>query len=313
MQIIYSTHNLSLPQSIATIGFFDGVHLGHQYLIKQLIAEAQKRQLASVVVTFSDHPANIIHNKRIELLTPLEEKLTLLSKENIDYCIVLPFTKELSALSARTFMEQILKKELNVHALYIGYDNRFGHRLSNKEGFEDYVSYGKECGVEIIEAKALLLKEIEISSSLIRNLLKEGNLSLANKLLGRPYTLVGNVTFGKRIGRTLGYPTANIKPAHQQKVIPSDGVYAVSVRLNGSRYRGMLNIGCRPTIKNGKTKTIEVHILDFQREVYQQDIELVFEKYLRKEIEFKDKKALIEQLQKDEETVRHFFENKKQP
>ncbi|NLZ72773.1 MAG: riboflavin biosynthesis protein RibF [Bacteroidales bacterium] len=312
MQILSSIDNLSLPQSIATIGFFDGVHLGHQYLIKQLITEARRKQLASVIITFSDHPAEIIHNKKIELLTPLEEKLNLLSKEEIDYCVVLPFTKELSSLSARTFMNRILKKKLNIHSLYIGYDNRFGQRLSTKEGFDDYVSYGKDYGIEVIEAKALVLKEIEISSSLIRNLLKEGDLFLANKLLGYPYTLAGNVTFGKKIGRTLGYPTANIQPAHKHKVIPADGVYAVSVGLNGSHYKGMLNIGYRPTIKNGKIKTIEVHILDFQREVYQQNIKLVFEKYLRKEIEFKDRKELIGQLQKDEKTVRLFFENNKQ-
>lgn len=310
MQIITSIHNLSLPQSLATIGFFDGVHLGHQYLIKQLVTEARKKRLASVVITFSDHPSEIIHGKKIELLTPLEEKLALLAEQDLDYCIVLPFTKEFSTLSAHRFMDQILKKELNVHSLYIGYDNRFGHRLSTKEGFEDYVAYGKDCGIEVIEAQALLLKGIEISSSLIRNLLKEGNLSLANKLLGHPYTLEGNVTFGKKVGRTLGYPTANIKPAHNYKVIPADGVYAVSVRLNGFHYKGMLNIGYRPTIKNGKVKTIEVHILDFRNEVYQQNIKIVFESYLRKEIEFKDKEALIKQLQKDEATVRCFFGHK---
>lgn len=308
MQVISSLHNLSLPPSVATIGFFDGVHRGHQYLIKQVTQEANAKRLASLVITFSNHPSKVIHDKQIKELTPLKDKLSLLDKEGIDYCVVLPFTDDLSKLSAYDFMLSLLKNKLNINTLYIGYDNRFGH--NREENFHDYVSYGKQININVLEAKALLLNNEEVSSSFIRSLLKKGKVELANTFLGYDYSIKGLVVDGNKIGRKLGFPTANIQPLFGEKLIPSDGVYAVVVNLNNKSYKAMLSIGYRPTLKNGKNRTIEVNILDFNSDIYGMELEIVFKKYLREEILFDSLDELIVQLHKDEATVRHYFGKK---
>ena len=307
MQIISSLQNIALSPSVATIGFFDGVHLGHHHIIQQVITNAEENGLKSTIITFADHPSAVIHQKKIKLLTPLEEKLKRLAKEGIDQCVVLPFTESLSKLSAYDFMSQILKEKLNIHSLFIGYDNRFGKRKDKTEGFREYVSYGEDIGIKVFNTNAYFLQEEEISSSLIRKVIKEKNVSLANDLLGYTYALEGRVVDGKKIGRLLGYPTANIEPIHKNKLIPADGVYIVSVLLNNSLHKGMLSIGCRPTMKNGKNKSIEVHILDFNECIYGQSLELQFHYYLREEIAFDNKDALIEQLKIDEVDTRHYF------
>lgn len=307
MQIISSLKNLSLSPSVATIGFFDGVHLGHHHIIQQVIKEAKKGGLKSTVITFADHPSTIIHERKMELLTPIEEKLQRLDKEGIDQCVVLPFTERFAKLSAYEFMSQILKKSLNINSLYIGYDNRFGHRQDKVEGFKEYVSYGKEIGIKVLSTDAVFLQKEEISSSLIREMLKEKNLTLANSLLGYIYSIDGVVVDGKKIGRLLGFPTANIKPTHKNKLIPAKGVYIVSVLLDDILHKGMLSIGCRPTLKNGKDISIEVNILDFNECIYGKQLKLKFHSYLREEIAFENKEALIEQLKVDEVDTRHYF------
>lgn len=291
-------HLAQLHPCAATIGFFDGVHLGHRYLIRQVAEAATARSLSSLLITFPVHPRRVMQsNYQPQLLSTFAEKCRLLSTTQADNCLVLPFTRELASLSAHDFMQQVLYERLQVRTLVIGHDHRFGHNRS--EGFEDYVRYGKDMGIEVIQAKAYQKEETNISSSVIRLLLKEGEVDLARQCLGYRYFLEGHVTSGHQIGRTLGYPTANLIPESPEKVIPADGVYAVWVHTSTASYKGMLNIGLRPTIGQGEERTIEVHLLGFNNNLYNQPIRLEFVARLRNEKKFLSREALAAQLRND--------------
>ncbi len=298
MEIIHDTIDKLLRPSVATIGFFDGVHRGHRYLIEQVKEEAAKAGTASAVITFPIHPRKVMHaDYQPELLTTYEEKLDLLASTGIDYCIVIDFSTEIAALSAQQFMGDILSKQYNVSGLVIGYDHRFGHNRS--EGFNDYCRFGKEL------ARAYTINEdTTVSSSVIRRLLHAGDVELANRYLGYNYNLHGIVTGGHKIGRTLGFPTANLYIENKYKLVPQDGVYAVRVTIDGSVYDGMLNIGHRPTIDNGNNRSIEVHILDFDSDIYNFPIKLSFISFLRPEMKFAGKEELRQQLEKDRVAVK---------
>ena len=278
---------------VATIGFFDGVHRGHQHLLRQVLEVAHQRHMASLVVTFFQQPRHVVTHEtdRFFLLTTTNEKLHLLQQAGIDHCEVMEFTPELALMTAHDFM-QLLHDKYGVSALVIGYDHRFGHNRS--EGFDDYVRYGKQLGIEVLQATQFPA----VSSTKIRELLLEGDLEAANQILGYRYMLEGQVVNGFHIGHTMGFPTANLQVA-PEKLIPADGVYAVMVELDGEQHQGMLNIGTRPTLANSDERSIEVHIFDFHNNIYDKELRLSLVKRTRGEVRFASKEQLILQLQQD--------------
>lgn len=298
MQIIDNIPDLPLEPCVATIGFFDGVHLGHRFLIEQVKELAKDKGLRSALITFPVHPRQVMKSDyRPELLTTPEEKIELLKAQGVDYCIMLDFTVELSQLSALSFMKDILQQRYNVSTLIIGYDHRFGHNRS--EGFEDYVRYGQQIGMNVYRAQACMIDDLNISSSLVRTYLLEGKIDFSTRYLGYNYSIEGVVVGGYRVGRTIGFPTANLDLRESNKLIPSDGVYAVRVEVKGCLYAGMLNIGYRPTLDNGSKKSIEVHILRFDEDIYDEKIRLYFVSRIRSEMKFSGLDELIAQLKRD--------------
>ena len=283
---------------VATIGMFDGVHLGHQYVLRQVMKTARERGLQSMAITFD-------HTLRKELLlTTLDEKLALLQQLGIDRTEVLPFTDALKMMTAREFMQKVLKERLDVRVLLIGYDNRFGHGRS--EGFADYVCYGRELGIDVVQLSA----QGTVSSSLIRQQLKEGRVAEAAHLLGHPYLLEGRVEHGEHIGTRLGYPTANLMPSDGQQLIPASGVYAVRVTLDHqpTLYAAMMNIGHRPTF-DGQHTTLEVHVLHLNENLYGHQLTVHFIERLRDEQRFNSEEALVHQLESDAREVKKLLNN----
>lgn len=291
----------SLPPCAATIGFFDGVHRGHRFLLEQVKEEAAGKGLCPSVITFPTHPRQVLQpDFHPQLLSTPVEKLHLLEEAGIANCILLPFTAELSRLSAKEFM-LLLRTEYNVRTLVIGYDHRFGH--NRLESFEDYVRYGQELDIDIVQARAYTQENAKVSSSAIRELLSQGEVHTASRLLGYPYPLEGTVTDGYRVGRKIGFPTANLRVDHPFKLVPAEGVYAVKVEVEGQQHLGMLNIGHRPTLNNGADRSIEVHILDFAGDIYRQNIRIEFLRFLRPETKFASIEELISQIEKDKEAI----------
>ena len=312
MQIIDKYSTLNISSCVASIGFFDGVHSGHLSLIHQVIDQAKQRGLKSGLITFPVHPSKVMNpSLKIDHLTTKEEKTQQLDQLGLDYCFLLDFTKELSQLTAREFMDTVLRKRFHVSVLYIGYDHRFGHNRS--EGFEDYRRYGKELGIEVIQADAHYEAGVDVSSSMIRRALKTGDLDLAERYLGYPYFICGKVVEGKKLGRTIGFPTANISLNSEAKLLPKDGVYAVKVGISNynKEFWGMLNIGVCPTVDNKAIRTIEVNILDFDGDIYGSNVKLTFKQWLRPEVKFESLELLIHQLHKDEQDVRNLIRTKK--
>ena len=297
MNVIEDIH----PQSptVATIGFFDGVHLGHRFLIQQVKVAATQTGWQSSIITFPVHPRQVIQSEfQPQLLSSPEEKIELLASTGVDNCILLPFTRELSQLTAYEFM-QLLYDKYKVRMLVIGYDHRFGHNRA--ETFEDYCRYGRELGIHIMQASAYTQEQDKVSSSAIRRALQTGDIRTATKFLGYHYYLEGTVVDGYKVGRKIGFPTANLRVDFPNKLIPSIGVYAVYVYVNGEKHKGMLNIGYRPTINNGTDLSIEVHILDFQGDIYHQKMRIEFIDFLRPEEKFNSVDELVLQMQKDKE------------
>lgn len=302
MQLIHISPNVNPKEAInpcvAAVGFFDGVHLGHHYLIGQVRKMAAAKGMCSALITFPVHPRQVMNDAyRPELLTSYDEKLKLLETTGIDYCFVLEFTPDLSRLTAYGFMRSVLKNPCNVQTLVVGYDHRFGHNRS--ETVDDYCRYGLELDIEVVRACAQTMGEAMISSSMIRRLLRAGDVALAASYLNYEYFLNGTVVGGYKVGRTIGFPTANIRLADGDKLIPADGVYAVRVRVGGNDFAGMLNIGHRPTISNGQHRSIEVHILHFHADIYDCPIRISFVQRIRSEIKFENREQLIRQLSED--------------
>lgn len=314
MKFITLTDPLPYQACVATIGFFDGVHRGHRFLIRQLSRYAVGHDLASLLVTFRTHPRQVMQAAyQPQLLTTYDEKCGQLATTGADYCLTLDFTTALAALSARRFMAEILKEKLSVKVLVIGYDHRFGHDRS--EGFAEYVEYGRELGMEVVRADAFAMSEVNVSSSMVRACLAEGEVGIAARCLTRPYEITGRVVHGFHVGHELGFPTANIQVEDSQKLIPKNGVYAVWVKgkIGGEEHvwGGMLNIGLRPTMENGENRTIEVHLLDFAGDLYGCRLTLSFVRRLRDERKFRNKGELVHQLREDEAMVRMIL-NKEQ-
>ena len=305
--IFLSEENNAVAPCVATIGFFDGVHRGHKYLIKHVTDEAKACGLASTVITFDRHPRQVLHSDYVpQLLTTLDNKLLLLSKTGIDNAAILPFDEATARLSAFDFMKQVLRNRLNVKKLVIGYDNRFGH--NREEGFEDYVRYGHELGIEVIHNQAFVLNGVHVSSSVIRSFLQAGEVDMATLCLGYPYTLVGKVVHGFEQGRKIGFPTANIDTTESSQLIPAPGVYAVKVRLENTitLLHGMMNIGMRPTF-DGSKLTLEVNIFNFQGDIYGKLLQVVFVHRIREERKFNNALELAEQLREDRLQIEEQF------
>ncbi|MDR1810346.1 MAG: riboflavin biosynthesis protein RibF [Prevotella sp.] len=290
---------------VATVGFFDGVHTGHRYLAEQVKAEAAKRGLPSAVVTFPVHP-RIVLNKTYQpaLLCGYDEKIARLGNLGVDYCIVQDFTPAISQLTAKKFMQDILKNQINVDTLIVGYDHRFGY--NREEGFADYVEHGREIGLNVLQAEEMSLSE-HVSSSRIRRLLGTGNVVKAAQLLGYNYTISGKIVEGFHVGRTIGFPTANIKIWEDFKVVPAFGVYAVQVRIGDETYGGMLYIGKRPTLQNNDDISLEVNIFGFDGDLYDHSLTVEFIEFVRPDKKFPDLDALKDQITKDKEEVQELL------
>lgn len=302
MIVTRNTDILKEKALVATIGFFDGVHLGHRYLIEEMKRVAKERNLPSAVITFPEHPRTVLHaDYQPKLLNSFEEKLEHLATTGIDYCIVLDFTLELSRLTASEFIHSLLADKLHVKTLLIGYDHRFGH--DRTDGFEQYVDYAAACGMEVLKASRYTEGEAAVSSSEIRKLILAGQVEKATELLTYPYQIRGRIVSGYKVGRTLGFPTANIQVDEPFKVMPGIGVYAVWVYMEDKRYKGMLYIGNRPTLDNGDNITLEVNILNFSGDIYNNVLTVSFIYYVRGDIRFDTLEELKDQLAEDRNTV----------
>lgn len=301
MKIIRDLENYSTDSPVAlTQGTFDGVHLGHQKIIKQLTDAAKKIKGKSVLLTFYPHPRLVLYPEfnNLKLIHTLDEKIEILSRTGLDELVIAPFTKEFSRQTAEQFVKNVLVKKLNVKSLVVGYDHRFG---KNREGSkEELIRLSNEYNFDIEEITAQNLNEVTVSSTKIRKALEEGDISTANLYLGRPFCVSGTVTQGQRLGRTIGFPTANIDLNNENKLVPKNGVYAVYVTLpnNPVPYKGMLNIGDIPSIAE-KDWAIEVHIFDFDQEIYGEKIHIDFVKRMRSEKKFADLEQLSAQLSRD--------------
>lgn len=303
MILIRDLNKVATGPCVATIGFFDGVHRGHQFLVEQVLRLAMERGLDALLVSFDVHPRQVMQSEyKPLLLSTLAEKCRLLEQTGVDACVLLHFTPEMAALSAYDFMREILRDRLQVRVLVIGYDHHFGR--GGKDTFADYVRYGKELGIDIVHAEALEWSGVHVSSSVVRSLLLEGEVEMAAGCLKRLYTLGGKVVHGFHLGHELGFPTANIQPDDSCQLIPKTGVYAVRVTLdNGEMYAGMLNIGNRPTMDNGNKISIEVHLLHFEGDLYGRHLQMAFVKRLRDEKRFRNTGELVNQLKRDAREV----------
>ncbi len=309
MQIHYDLDNFpKIKFPIVTSGTFDGVHLGHRKILKRLKEIAVEKGGETVLITFFPHPRMVLFNdsQNLKLLSTISEKIDKLTKFGIDHLVIIPFTREFSEINSEDFIRKILVEKIGAKLLVIGYDHRFG---KNREGSFEYLKENStKFGFEVIEIPRHDIENIGISSTLIRNSLLAGDIVQANSLLGIEYSLSGKVVKGKQLGRTLGYPTANIYVVEDYKLVPADGVYAVLINHDNIIYQGVLNIGKRPTIE-GKDRTIEVHIFDFDKEIYGENISISFVEKIRDEIKFNSLDDLKTQIGIDAEKAKLILAN----
>lgn len=302
MKIVNSIKSFSANKpTIVTIGTFDGVHLGHKKILEKIVENAHSQNCESLVLTFFPHPRTILQaDSEMKQLNTLAEKTNLLSALGIDNLVIHAFDAAFSRLTAEEFVKQVLVDTFKIKKIIIGHDHRFGrNRTAN---IDDLIEFGNKFGFEVEEISAKQINEVSISSTKIRNALTEGNIELANNYLGYYYSLTGIVSKGKQLGRTIGFPTANIKIVEEYKLIPQNGVYIVQSNLDGIMYHGMMNIGTRPTV-DGTTQTIEIHFFDFQKELYNQKITISLLHRMRSEQKFESVDALKKQLDKDKITA----------
>ena len=310
MRIFNSINDFTTTKkTIVTLGTFDGVHIGHNAILDKICKVAKHENLESVILTFFPHPRKIVSNNYdIKLLNTIEEKSVLLEKIGIQNFIVHPFDKTFSELSPREFVTQVLVEKLNIQKIIIGHDHKFGK--DRAADFNDLINFGKEFGFEVEEISAQQINEVSVSSTKIRNSLLEGNISLANDYLGYPYVLTGNVVKGNQLGRTIGFPTANIQIPEEYKLIPKNGVYIVTANVLDQNVFGMMNIGVKPTLGENKL-SIEVHLLDFDKDIYNQKIQVNLLERLRDEQKFESFEALKSQIELDKQNTIEYFENLK--
>ena len=294
--------NLNLVTPVVTLGIFDGVHRGHRALLDCLVCRAGEANGQSVVITFSPHPRLVLEKNRANLsfLTTMDEKKNLLENANVDHLIIIEFNNRFSRIQACDFIREVLVEEIGTKHLIIGYNHHFGR--SGKGDFKTIKQCAESLDFRVEQVQGLHTEEGAISSSSIREALLKGRLDEANAWLGYSYSISGTIVEGRQIGRSIGFPTANIKPDYQYKLIPANGVYAVEVQLDDKIHPGMLSIGSNPTVNNdSRVRSIEVHILDFDKDIYGRAVSVIFRKRLRDEIKFDNKEQLAEQMELDKQ------------
>lgn len=300
MQVHRNIEDLPLiTNAVVTIGTFDGVHTGHKQIIAQLREEAKHVGGQSVLITFHPHPRKVLTGKPIQLINTLDEKIELLAGQGLDHLVIVPFTKEFSNLSADEYVHDFLIDKFHPHTVIIGYDHRFGH---DRKG--DYLlleKYAAHNDFNLKEIPAYVIDSLTVSSTRIREAIRSGNIHTAHELLGYDFFFEGKVIEGNKLGRTLGYPTANLALDEAEKLIPGDGIYAVTC-ARASESNGMMSIGIRPTIGDNK-RMIEVNLFDFDEDIYGQTLRVYVKAYMRPEVKFEGLDELKEQLHKDKETA----------
>ena len=306
MNIYHSIHDFSTTKkTVFTLGTFDGVHIGHTKIIERLLNSSNEDE-QSLILTFFPHPRMVLQKESdIKLLNTIAERIRLLEKAGLQNLIIHPFDQAFSRLTAEEFVKNILVDIFNIKKIIIGHDHRFGrNRTAN---IEDLVIYGKEYGFEVEQISAQEIDEVSISSTKIRNALLDGKIAMANEYLGYNYSFTGTVIHGKKLGRTIGFPTANIKIEESYKLIPAQGVYAVQCVIDNQKCNGMLNIGTNPTV-SGQNTSIEVHLFDFDQDIYDQEITVELIKRIRDEQKFASVDDLKTQLQEDKIFAQQLFD-----
>ena len=308
MKVVYDIKEFDPKKPVVlTQGTFDGVHFGHRKILRHVVSEAREIDGVSVLLTFYPHPRLVLYpdDNELKLLTTIEEKVELVSAIGIDYLIIIPFTQELSRLRASDFVRDILVEQIHISKLIIGYDHRFGR---NREGgLKEMIQFSETYNFKLEEIPPQDIEDSIVSSTKIRKALLDGDVHLAKEYLGDLYTISGKVEEGLQRGTTIGYPTANVRVGSSFKLIPKNGVYAVWVYIDKIRYAGMLNIGYNPTFE-GKKWSMEVHILNFNKNIYHHKILISFHSRIREEMKFKNVTSLVNQLTKDEKKIRSILE-----
>ncbi len=313
MQVHYSIENLPVfKNAVITIGTFDGVHSGHKQIINQLNKEAAEVDGESVIITFHPHPRKVIGSKPLYLLNTLDEKIALLQLLQVNHLVVVPFTKEFSNQTPEEYVTDFLFDKFHPHTIIIGYDHKFGK--GRKGDYHLLENYGKQLGFKVKEISEKIINEAIVSSTLIRKALLENDVETATVCLGYNYFFEGIIVDGNKLGRTLGYPTANIIINDEMKLIPANGIYIATAKLiskkEGSNdlLQGMLSIGVRPTI-NGSDRTIEMNIFNFDKDIYGETLKVFTHKYLRAEVKFNSLEDLKNQMDKDKQSSMNYFKN----
>ena len=295
-------------QSVVTIGTFDGVHIGHKAILKRLVETAKKENLDSVVLTFFPHPRMVLQqNVDIKLINTIEERTELLENTGLDHLVIHPFTHAFSQLTALEYVRDILVNSLKAKKIIIGYDHRFGR--NRNADIEDLKEFGKTYNFEVEEISAKEIDDVAISSTKIRKALNEGDIETANSYLGYNFMISGEVVKGKAIGRTINYPTANLKLKENYKLVPKNGVYIVQSTIEGEKIFGITSIGTNPTV-GGTEKTIETHFLNFNKDLYGKEITIAFLKYIRDEETFDSVEILKQEIEKDETFAKQFLKDR---
>ncbi len=307
MSVFYSIENLpAFKNPVLTIGSFDGIHAGHKAILKNVATEAQKANGESIVITFEPHPRKIIQpEKSLGLLSSLDDKIKKITQEGIDHIVVVPFSRDFSMLDAKEYVQHFLFETFKPHSIIIGYDHHFGH---NREGNINTLKSLLPQEVKVIEIEEQLIQAVNVSSTKIRNAVIAGQMEAVSEMLGSPYSIEAVVIHGNKIGRTIGYPTANLQPTYPDILIPGMGIYAVLVHIQNETFKGMMSIGKRPTVTDDGLVTIEVNILDFDKDIYGEQLEVQFIAYIRGEEKLAGLDALKAKIAEDEVKIRAILE-----
>ena len=309
MQVHYGFESYkNIKNPIVTVGTFDGVHFGHQKIIQRLQKIAKKNNGESVLLTFDPHPRKILLNDQgLKLIHTINEKINILENLGLNHLVIYPFTLEFSKFSAKRYIDELLIQKLGTHTLVIGYDHHFGN---DREGNIDLLKkYEKSNPFYLEEIKAHEIEEIKISSTKVRSAIEKGNIHLVNDYCGHFYEFSGEVVRGNGIGKTIGTPTANIQLNNSEKIIPLDGVYAVVCEIKGANYKGIMNIGYKPTVNEGQKRTIEIHLFDYEKDIYGQNLRTKVIERIRDEVKFNSLKDLKSQILKDNEKAKKILES----
>ncbi len=308
MKVFSNPDSYKGRNTVVTLGMFDGIHAGHKKLLSHVIEVAQNHSLIPTVLTFWPHPRMVLNkdDDSLQFITTLDEKTMVISQQGIEQLFLLQFDKELASKTAEEFIVEILIGKIKMKHLVVGYNHRFGR--DRVHDFDVYKQLAEKYDFNVSRVEAVYEDDIAVSSTVVRKLLKKGKVLQANKILGYNYSIFGTVTGGQKLGRKLGYPTANIKPNEHYKLIPGKGVYACYINVIGKQYGGMLNVGVRPTVNSSDYElTIEVHILDFNQDIYSEEVTVSFIKKVRDEEKFSGLEALVAQLKLDEQNIRNIL------